>query len=473
MKKRLLALFLAAVILVVPVCASAEEVSAELPEEYTVIDAIRKYIDKNYQFEVDYEKILDSVIKEALKSNPELFDEIAAGIMNGLDDYSVYYSSEEFRDFFTQIEAEYAGIGAYISRNNGYPTVAGFIEDSPAEKAGVMQGDIIMAVNGEDVVGKDTEIVVGKIKGDEGTSVTITLKRGEELLDITIVRATLHTATVTSSILDGDIGYLAISQFSSSTSSEFKTAFLEMKEKGVDRFIVDVRNNPGGVTTQAVGCASLMLPKGSTVLKVKSKAQGENVYTSNYSDGKKEKLVVLTNEYSASAAEIFAVAIKDNDAGILVGQKTYGKGTMQTTASLGDYGGLKVTMAEFTGPADTTINQTGVIPHEVVINVESYVEQDDLPPLTFEQRYYLGDTHEQVYALKERLRVMRYFSGTMDNYFDEQLDAAVKKFQSDVGLFPCGDLDFSTQTTINNLVTEYKVVRDSQFDKALEIVKGM
>ena len=470
MKKRLLALVLSFLLIVTPVCTFAEE---EMPEEYTVIEAIKEYIDRNYQFGVNYEDMFDSVVKEVLKDNPELFGKVATGMLNSLDDYSVYYSSEEFKDFFTQIEAAYAGIGAYISRTNGYPTISGFIEDSPAEKAGLKQGDIIMAVNGEDVVGKDTEIVVGKIKGDEGTSVTITVKRGNELIDVTIVRAILHTATVTSAVLEDSIGYIAVSQFTSNTSSEFKKIFLEMKEQGIERFIVDMRNNPGGVTSQAVGCASLFLPKGSTVLKVKSKSQGESVYTSNYAPGKKEKLVVLTNEYSASASEIFAAAIKDNDAGILVGQKTYGKGTMQTTASLGEYGGLKVTMAEFTGPADTTINKTGVTPDEVVINVESYVEMEDLPPLTFEQRYYLGDTHEQVYALKERLRVMRYFNGTMDNYFDEQLDSAVKRFQSDVGLFPCGDLDFSTQTTINNLVTEYKVVKDSQLDKAIEVVKGM
>ncbi len=472
MKKRLLALLLAAVIAVMPVCVSATDVS-ELPEEYTVVDAIKEYIKANYQFDIDFEEVLDSVIIEVLRENPELYDEIARGMMNGLDDYSVYYSSEEFKEFFTQIEAAYAGIGAYISRINGYATVSGFVENSPAEKAGMMQGDIILAVNGEDVAGKDTEIVVGKIRGDEGTNVTITVKRGEETLDITIVRATLHTATITSQILEGNVGYIAISQFSSSTASEFKTTFLKMKEQGVDRFIIDVRNNPGGVTSQAVGCASVLLPKGTTVLKVNSKSMGESVYTSNYLAGKKEKVVVLTNEYSASAAEIFAVAIKDNDAGILVGTKTYGKGTMQTTASLGEYGGLKVTMAEFVGPAGTPINNVGVAPHEVVINVESFAEQSDFTPLKFEKKFYLGDDDEQIYALKERLRVMGYFNGTMDNYFDDVLDAAVKQFQSDVGLFPCGDLDFSTQTAINNLVTEYKVVRDSQFDRAYEIVKGM
>ena len=182
MKKRLLALLLA-FILVLPLGVSAEE---ELPEEYTVIEAIKNYIEKNYQFEVDYEKILDSVIKETLKENPELFDEIATGIMNGLDDYSIYYTSEEFKEFFTQVEAQYAGIGAYISRTNGYATVSGFIENSPAEKAGVKQGDVIIAVNGEDVVGKDVEIVTGKIKGEEGTSVTITFKRGNEIVEITI-----------------------------------------------------------------------------------------------------------------------------------------------------------------------------------------------------------------------------------------------------------------------------------------------
>ncbi len=473
MKKRIVALLLAFVLLMSPVCIFAEENTENLPEGYTVIDAIREYINKNYQFEINNEKIIDALVKEMLEKDPELFENVADSIMSGLDDYSVYYTSEEFKEFFTHVEAKYAGIGAYISRVNGMAVVSGFVENSPAERAGVKQGDIIVAVNGEDVRGKDTEIVTGKIKGDEGTSVVITVEREGKLSDVTIVRAELQQETVSSQVFDSNIGYIVISQFTSNTAMELKRIFEEMKNDGVDRFIVDVRNNPGGVTDASVGCASLLLPQGSTVLKIKSRAKGETIYTSTYPKGKKEKLVVLTNNFSASAAEIFAAAIKDNDAGVIVGEKTYGKGTVQTTLSLGEYGGMKVTMAEFFGPNDTPINGVGITPDEVVVNVMSYVEQGDLPKLTFEGKYYLGDAHEQVYALKERLRIMRYFDGTMDNYFDEVLDEAVKKFQSDVGLFPCGDLDFSTQTAINSHVTNFKVIRDSQFERAYEIVKGM
>ena len=151
-----------------------------------------------------------------------------------------------------------------------------------------------------------------------------------------------------------------------------------------------------------------------------------------------------------------------------MGVKTYGKGTMQNSLSLGDYGGIKLTVSEFFTPNGDTIDKVGISPDEYVTNVKRLATAEDFEPLTFEKKFYLGDSHPQIIALKERLRVLRYFGGDMDEYFDATLDNAVKRFQADTGLCPCGDLDFTTQTFINNLVLETEVLVDTQLDKAFE-----
>jgi len=465
MKKRIAALLMAFVLLI-PTFVFAEET---ITEEYTVVDTIFNFVRRFSHFEVDEAKATDAIVQEVLKEKPETMETILKTFMSTLDEHSVYYTKEEFDSFNNYIESGFAGIGVTYLRENGAMVISDTVENSPAQKAGIKAGDIIEAVNGEPLYDCDTDYAASLIRGEAGSSVLLKIRRGEETFEVTLIRANLHDITVNYSMLEGDIAYFSISMFSSETAKEFEKAYNELKEHNPKGYIIDLRYNSGGVTDEALDCLSYFLPKTAVTMKYYSKNQEPVVYY-NKQDGKKENLAVLVNEYTASASEIFSGAIKDNKAGVIVGSKTYGKGTAQTTIGLGEYGGLKLTIAEFKSPNDNTINQVGIMPDIYVKNVPKKAESSDFEPLTYKTTYRQGDNGDEVYAIKQRLSATGHFKGNMDNYFDASLTEAVKKLQKEAGLFVYGVADITTQTIINNLALESEITVDSQFNAAYEYV---
>ena len=464
MKKRFLTLILACVITLLPICVSAEGEQA-----FNLANALKEYINANYKYEMDKDAFTEYLMKELLTRNPEMFEDVARTLLDNLDEHSKYYTKEEFDEFFAYVESEYSGIGAYLTSEGEFCKVTGFLKDAPSQKAGMLEGDIIYKVNGELVTGLDSSAVATKARGETGTQVDITVLRDGKEITFRIIREKLNENTVEHALLEKDVAYIRIINFSSATGQEFTDVLNQYKPKGIKKYIIDLRNNSGGVTSEALTAVSNFIEKDKPLLKVSNKRTGDYTYY-NPRKGEKQKMVVLINENTASAAEIFASAIKDNDAGVLMGVKTYGKGTMQNTLGLGEYGGIKLTVSEFFTPNGDKINKVGISPDEYVANIERLAKKEDFTPLEFKEKFYLGDTHPQVLALKERLRVLKYFGGDMDEYFDTTLDAAVKRFQADTGLCPCGDLDFTTQTFINNLVLEETVLEDTQLDKAFEFL---
>lgn len=468
MKKRILALLLTFIMLFSVSAYASEENSVE----FSVASSVLQYVDKNYHFGLDNAGLLRKMIRLYLDENPDGFENVMGVIMSSLDEYSEYYTAEEFKEFYAQVESEFAGIGAYLSRENGYITINSVTPDSPAAKASLTGGDRIVKVNGEDIVGVDSDYAVSKIRGEVGTKVVLTIERdGVGTFDVTITRDVIREETVTGAIYEKNIGYIYISNFSSSTGKEFENKILAYDDLGIKKLIIDLRYNGGGVTDQALHCLTYLLPKNSVMLKINSRTKGDSSYTNIDDSYKKRDVVVLVNEYTASAAEIFAAAIKDNQAGTLLGTKTFGKGTMQTTVGLGEYGGIKLTIAEFCGPNGTQIKDTGILPDIKVENKTRTVKEEDLIPMKFDKIYKKGEDNEQVLAIKQRLKVLKYFNGTMDNYYDQTLFNAVKTFQETNGLFGYGVADFTTQTTINNLISGAEITEDTQFDKALELLK--
>lgn len=466
--KKIIALLLAGILLMssVSVCAKTD-----VSVEYTVVNTIMNFVKKYSHFDVDEHTVLNSVIEAVLEEHPEALESILKTFMGTLDEHSVYYTREEFDNFNNYIESGFAGIGVTYLRENGAMVVTGTVENSPASKAGIQAGDVIAAVNGISLYDCDTDYAASLIRGEEGSSVCITVKRGDETFDVTLIRAALHDITVNYTMLEGDIAYFSISMFSSETSKEFEKAYNELKQNNPKGYIVDLRYNTGGVTDEALSCLSYFLPEKAVTMKYYSKNQDPVVYY-NKKAGKKENLAVLVNEYSASASEIFSGAIKDNNAGVLVGTRTYGKGTAQTTIGLGEYGGLKLTVAEFRSPNDNIINQVGITPDINVKNIPRRAEASDFKPLTYGTVYKQGDNGEEIYAIKQRLSATGHFKGSMDNYFDASLTEAVKAIQKESGLFVYGVADITTQTVINNLALESEITLDSQFDAAYEYVKS-
>ena len=307
-------------------------------------------------------------------------DQIRDGVYKGLldslgDVYTCYFTPEEFQSIKQQTEGVYYGIGAYVSKDveSGRCVISGVIKGTPAEAGDMMEGDVIYKVDGEDMTGLELEEVVAHIKGDEGTKVTITLIRNGEEIESEFTRAQVSTPTVDSEMLEEGIGYLQITEFDEVTTQQFKENLASLKEQGLEGLIIDLRGNPGGNVTTVCAVAEELLPEG-LIFYMEDKNGKRTEYKCNGADWD-IPLVVLVNEYSASASEILSGAVKDSGIGKIVGKKTYGKGVVQNLIPLEDGSAIKITIANYYTRGGNDINLKGVEPDvEVDLDTDAYLE---------------------------------------------------------------------------------------------------
>lgn len=281
------------------------------------------------------------------------------------DPYTEYYTKEELAAFNTYMDNSYCGIGVAVRNDTekNVIVVEEVFDNSPAKGAGIEPGDIIKKVEGVEYTGAQLDDAVAAIKGDEGTEVKITVIKsstGKEQ-EIVTKRQNLTVDTVEAEIIDGNIGYIDISQFANNTAEEFATKLDELMSKNIKGLIVDVRNNPGGITTSVEAVASCLLPKDKVIYYTSDKADNKS-YIKTKMDGVDIPLVVLANQNSASASEILVGAIKDHGRGTIVGTKTFGKGLVQTIVELDDGSALKITIEKYYTPNGTYIHKTGIEP---------------------------------------------------------------------------------------------------------------
>lgn len=317
--------------------------------EYT-LSKFRSELEKKYIGEIDDEKLIEGAIK---------------GYVDGLGDpYTTYYTKEEMEEIMEETNGNYVGIGVYmtIDIEKNAIVVIKPIEDSPAEKIGILSGDIITKVDGVAYTGEKMEEASNKIRGEEGTDVTIEILRGTETKEYTITRKKVFITHITAKVLENNIGYIAISDFEGGCASEFEKKYKQLEEKGIKKLIIDIRNNGGGIVDEAVDIADLITDKGSTLLITTDKNNNEEITISKKDPIVKLPIVVLTNEYSASASEILAGALKDNEKATLIGTTTYGKGVIQELHQLSDGSGLKITTNEYFTPNRNKINKVGIKP---------------------------------------------------------------------------------------------------------------
>lgn len=323
----------------------------------------RKLIDQVYIGEIDEEKMLDETIK---------------GYINGLDDeYSEYMTAEEWEEFQSQALGNYVGIGIYMATDkNDNVIVLSPIQGSPAESAGVKQGDTIVSVNDENVLGTSSDIVSAKIKGEEGTEVKIRVLRENEYLDFNIKREAIKIYHVENKMLENNIGYISLLTFDEGCANEFKNAIENLKSQGAQKLIIDLRNNTGGLVDEALEIADCFIPKGENLL-ITVDANGNKEYSKSEKDPIIDcEIIVLSNEYSASASEILIGALRDSGKAKSVGTKTYGKGVIQSVYLLEDNSALKLTVNEYFTPNETKINKVGISPdYEVELSEE---QEEDL-----------------------------------------------------------------------------------------------
>lgn len=333
---------------------------SKVTEKEAIIQAL---IDQYYLNEIDKTAVEDGKYK---------------GMLEALGDpYTAYLTEEETSDRIMKNGGNYRGIGVVLSQNleTGELTITRCYADSPAEKAGVMPGDILWRIDGADVSDMELSEVTSHIKnaGDEGVVLTLIREGLSDYLDITVIPDSIPTEMVQSQMLEEGIGYLAIYDFTETTYEQFHVQLEELKKAGMSGLIVDLRNNTGGLLSSVTDILDSILPEGIMVYTM-DKDENRTDYRSSGETPLEIPMVVLVNEYTASASEIFAGAVRDYDMAKLVGTKTYGKGVVQSTFYLKDGSAVKLTSASYYTPNGTNINGTGLEPD---LLVESDQEPDE------------------------------------------------------------------------------------------------
>lgn len=341
--------------LITPIVANAQVQVNIQEEEYkadlTFFEDVLSLIKDSYPFETDESELIITAVKAMLKS---------------LDPYSDYYTKEEAEGLYGSLLGNFSGIGMYIEDKDGYISVVSPIKGQPAEKAGIKAGDLIISVDDIDIKDMGVNKVSSMIKGPVGTTVKLKVKRGEEILTFEVTRKIIEISPVHYEIMEGNIGYISLDDFSSKATEEIKKALVEFDSKGIKKVILDLRDNPGGLFDEAISIGQLFVPGGSLVY-VKDKDGSMKKYESRLGEQKYE-LVVLVNGNSASASEILAGAIKDRKAGILVGTQTFGKALVQSLIPITDGSLIKLTTAVYLTPNKTLINGVGIEPDYIVEN---------------------------------------------------------------------------------------------------------
>lgn len=331
-------------------------------DDYSMLNAklqiVKDYLNENYIGELNLDKMIEGAIK---------------GYVEGVgDDYTEYLSKDEYEELIVNVTGDFVGIGVYIYKDkDGNLIVLAPMENSPSEEAGIEAGDRILAIDGENCNEMDINVASSKIKGEAGSIVELEIQRGTETLKKTVTRRTVEISDSASKILDGNIGYIVLSTFDTDCSKKIEKDMEEFQSKGINSVILDLRNNTGGVVEEAVKISELFIDKGNTVLRSYNKTEKETIIKSSSGKYKDINLVVLVNNYSASASEIVTAALKDNKAATIVGIRTYGKGVMQEIQPLFD-GAIKITIEEFKTPNGDKINKVGIKPDvEIEIGKDS------------------------------------------------------------------------------------------------------
>lgn len=313
-----------------------------------------------------------SVVKrnyvEDVKTKDLIYDALN-GMLRSLDPHSAFMTPDMYKEMQVDTRGEFGGLGIQISIKDDVLTVIAPIEDTPAWRAGIQAGDKILKIAGEPTTDMALEEAVKRMRGPKGTPVTITIIREgmKAPKDYTIVRDIIKVQSVKSRMLDDVVGYIKLNQFQERSASDMADALKKLKSAGAQGLILDLRNNPGGLLDVAVNISGLFLPDDSLVVYTKTRAGEKKEYrSSGQVFSETMPIVVLVNQGSASASEIVAGALKDYNRGVILGVKTFGKGSVQSVIPLSDGAGLRLTTAKYYTPKGTSIQNTGIAPNIVV-----------------------------------------------------------------------------------------------------------
>lgn len=462
------------------------------------------------EINLDYLKSVIDMIKEKYKgevNEKQLLEGALKGMFNTMDPYTTFYTPDEANSTLNSLDGTYEGVGVSIDKDGDYIVVTDVVPDSPAFRAGVLENDRIVIIDNKNAVGISTDEAVSLMRGKAGTTVNLVIMRNgiSDIIKMSVVREEIKVNPVTYET-KGDIGYIKIDSFNSSTYKYTKQACDEFDKKGISKVILDLRGNPGGEVGQAVSVAKLFVPKGLiTKLDYKSEGYEDEEYYSDL-DSPKYKLAVLVNDMTASASEILSGAIQDTGAGMLIGTKTFGKAKVQifipiltpeayekyesqlgvklTDASDLYYnygvnptkdeiiGWSKMTVALYTTPKGRMIDGVGLTPDIAVDNMEPVkgVPLNSIQKLPKKAKPTLNSNGRDVLYAKAILKMLGYDVDIDGTKLDERTFRAIAKFQKDSGLFSYGTLDYTTQQLLNDKLDKLILDTDKQYVKAVEVL---
>ena len=334
--------------------------SSEIYEKIDLFSEVLDKVNKDYVDEVDQNAVMDAAIN---------------GVLQSLDPYSSYMSPQMLSEMQTETSGKFGGLGIEVGMEAGVVKVISPIDNSPASKVGIKAGDYIVKINDTQVQGKSLTEAVELMRGPVGTDIEITVRRvGEKkAIVFNITREIIKITSVRSKVIDGDIGYIRLTSFNENSSDQFKEKIKDLKKnKDINSYILDLRNNPGGLLSQAIKITDFFLDNGEIVsTKGRKKTESRKWYANKGDVIEGSTLVVLINYGSASASEIVAGALKDHKRAILVGENSYGKGSVQSIIPLKNNGAIRLTISKYYLPSGKSISEIGVSPD---INVEEKSE---------------------------------------------------------------------------------------------------
>ena len=396
------------------------------------------------------------------------------GLFRSLDPYSGYLNPHELTSLTMDTSDGFGGVGIQVSLEDGRITVRGLIVGGPADRAGMKPGDVIVAVDGVDVRKHTFEGAINLILGEPGTKVQLGIMRDgkPDILYIDIMRERISNKPVVHKVVSGNIGYILISQFNEKAGEQVEKALGDFTKKNVKGIILDLRNNPGGLLDEAVNVAELFVPKGPIVyIEYKNKElQSFSSITNKYP----KPLVVLVNGESASASEIVAGAIQDTKSGIVLGTKTYGKGTVQSIIPVDNGGAVKLTIAKYMTAKKRNLHGAGITPDITVVNpIDIYKNKSrDFVPMLEEEDSTLHSKGLNVYGAQQRLVYLGYEDLKITGIMDSNTAAAIQSFQKSNELNPSGILNAATRDKLEEKVLETisGIGEDLQLKKAMEVI---
>ncbi|SHQ81584.1 Carboxy-terminal processing protease CtpB precursor [Mycobacteroides abscessus subsp. abscessus] len=423
----------------------------EFEKLYNAFDTIQD----NYFKEVDEKKLVNGAID---------------GMLQSLDDpYSDYMNEEEASSFHESISSSFEGIGAEIQEKDGYIIIVSPLKGSPAEKAGLKPNDKVVSVDGKNIQGMGSTEAVLLIRGEKGTTVKLVVQRPgvSEPLNFSIVRDTIPIETVYGEMVTDTIAKVQITTFSENTSTELITILNDLQSKGMKGLILDLRQNPGGLLNQAVAISSLFVPEGKVLFKVEDRDGNIEEVKSEQKENPDIPLVVIIDKGSASASEILAGAVSESADVPLVGEKSFGKGTVQRAQDFSDGSNMKYTTEKWLTPEGNWIHEKGIVP-DFEVAMPEYANIAYVDP---EQELKLSVASTQVKAAQQMLKALGIDSGREDGYFDEATQKAVIEFQKQQNIEQTGILKGESTILLMEKLRDLIKENDPQLQKAVELLQ--